>query len=220
MLKGTALHTRSLDLLLSLRGPGRSNHSAGGWSIFVKTSIDQSALDASLPMHSSKRKAEALEDDKENHVASSNISQNRTTSDTRDRKRRVLLASGRFGTSALPADSYGLERLDIRLDDPFPSPGTPKTNQQPCPPTMGPNSAGAQQSIHVKLKASEAASPEWRPEVRISFQGSHVFAGIRQMVENGVIDGDKMPGWLTGEAGVSIGVVRAGKIMSKRISAV
>ena len=50
---------------------------------------------------------------------------------------------------------------------------------------------------------------------RIAFTGTHVFAGIRQLVEEGIIDGEKMPGWMTGEAAVTIGAVREGRIRAK-----
>ncbi|KAK4208904.1 centromere protein Chl4/mis15/CENP-N [Rhypophila decipiens] len=53
---------------------------------------------------------------------------------------------------------------------------------------------------------------EWRPNIKITFHGSHVFAGIRQLVERGVIDGERMPGWMTGEEGVTLGIVRHGRI--------
>ncbi|KAI0467770.1 centromere protein Chl4/mis15/CENP-N [Xylaria cf. heliscus] len=52
----------------------------------------------------------------------------------------------------------------------------------------------------------------WRPNVRVSFHGTHVFAGIRQLVEAGFIDGERMPGWMTGEEGVTMGAVRHGRI--------
>jgi central kinetochore subunit Mis15/CHL4 len=52
----------------------------------------------------------------------------------------------------------------------------------------------------------------WRPEIKLTFQGSHVFAGIRQLVEAGIIDGGRMPGWLSGEEGVTVGVVKNGRI--------
>ncbi|CAK7236941.1 chromosome loss-related protein [Sporothrix curviconia] len=52
----------------------------------------------------------------------------------------------------------------------------------------------------------------WRPRVALTFHGPHVFAGIRQLVEAGVIDGEKMPGWMTGEEGVTVGAVRHGRI--------
>ncbi|KAI1427575.1 centromere protein Chl4/mis15/CENP-N [Xylaria sp. FL1777] len=52
----------------------------------------------------------------------------------------------------------------------------------------------------------------WRPNVRLSLRGPHVFAGIRQLVEAGFIDGERMPGWMTGEEGVTMGAVRNGRI--------
>ncbi|KAI0870491.1 centromere protein Chl4/mis15/CENP-N [Hypoxylon argillaceum] len=56
----------------------------------------------------------------------------------------------------------------------------------------------------------------WRPNVRLSLHGSHVFAGIRQLVEAGLIDGERMPGWMTGEDGVTMGAVRSGRIKGFR----
>ncbi|KAJ4306678.1 chromosome loss- protein [Collariella sp. IMI 366227] len=60
----------------------------------------------------------------------------------------------------------------------------------------------------------------WRPYVRLTFHGSHVFGGVRQLVENGIIDGERMPGWLTGEDGVTIGAVRNGRIRGHKGSGV
>jgi central kinetochore subunit Mis15/CHL4 len=55
----------------------------------------------------------------------------------------------------------------------------------------------------------------WVPNVRVAFTGTHVFAGIRQLVEEGIVDGERMPGWMTGEAGVTVGAVRDGRIKAK-----
>ena len=48
--------------------------------------------------------------------------------------------------------------------------------------------------------------------MRVNFVGSHVFAGVRRLVEAGVIDGGRMPTWLTGEANSSMGVVEGGRM--------
>ncbi|KAI3320654.1 CHL4-domain-containing protein [Xylariaceae sp. AK1471] len=56
----------------------------------------------------------------------------------------------------------------------------------------------------------------WRPNVRLSLHGPHVFAGIRQLVEAGFIDGRRIPGWMTGEEGVTMGAVRNGRIRGLR----
>ncbi|KXJ86659.1 centromere protein Chl4/mis15/CENP-N [Microdochium bolleyi] len=59
---------------------------------------------------------------------------------------------------------------------------------------------------------ARASAGSWRPNVRLTFHGPHVFAGVRQLVEAGVVNGERMPGWLTGEEGVTIGAVRSGRI--------
>ncbi|EGS23994.1 uncharacterized protein CTHT_0007050 [Thermochaetoides thermophila DSM 1495] len=61
---------------------------------------------------------------------------------------------------------------------------------------------------------------EWRPKVRLTFHGPHVFAGIRQLIECGIVDGERMPGWMTGEEGVTIGAVRHGRIRGHKGSGV
>ncbi|KAK3944519.1 centromere protein Chl4/mis15/CENP-N [Diplogelasinospora grovesii] len=60
----------------------------------------------------------------------------------------------------------------------------------------------------------------WRPSIRLTFHGPHVFAGIRQLVEHGIIDGERMPGWMTGEEGVTIGAVRNGRIRGHKGSGI
>ncbi|OBT84730.1 hypothetical protein VE02_06300 [Pseudogymnoascus sp. 03VT05] len=52
----------------------------------------------------------------------------------------------------------------------------------------------------------------WCPSVRVVFRGSDVFRGVRGLVERGVVEGERMPGWMTGEGGVSGGVVRGGRV--------
>ncbi|CAK7202254.1 chromosome loss-related protein [Sporothrix eucalyptigena] len=60
----------------------------------------------------------------------------------------------------------------------------------------------------------------WRPRVALTFHGPHVFAGLRQLVEAGIIDGEKMPGWMTGEEGVTVGAVRHGRIRGHKGSGI
>lgn len=102
-------------------------------------------------------------------------------------KRRKQVAEARFGPSAKEDDGKGLERLDVRMEDPFPS--------------------GSAQA--------ETEDESWTPDMHLSFQGSHVFAGVRQLVEQGIVDGEKMPGWMAGDAGVSVGVVKEGRVKEK-----
>ncbi|KAH6851269.1 centromere protein Chl4/mis15/CENP-N [Chaetomium sp. MPI-CAGE-AT-0009] len=66
--------------------------------------------------------------------------------------------------------------------------------------------------VEDPFPVGEENDRKWRPRVKLTFHGSHVFAGIRQLVESGIIDGERMPGWMTGEEGVTIGAVRHGRI--------
>ena len=68
--------------------------------------------------------------------------------------------------------------------------------------------------IHLEdpPKSSNGADDNWNPNVRLVFQGNHVFAGIRQLVEAGIVNGERMPGWMTGEEGITLGAVRNGRI--------
>ncbi|KAF2671299.1 CHL4-domain-containing protein [Microthyrium microscopicum] len=78
-------------------------------------------------------------------------------------------------------------------------------------PSGAPGDGKALSRLDITLEdATESAS--WGPRVRVSFAGAHVFAGIRALVEAGAIDGERMPAWMTGEAGVSVGVVRDGRL--------
>ncbi|KKA27485.1 hypothetical protein TD95_001971 [Thielaviopsis punctulata] len=105
-------------------------------------------------------------------------------SDARALKRRKQVAKGRFGISALPGDGTGIERMDVVLSN-------AKLSNR--------DTAGID---HENSTAS----------VRVCFAGSHVFAGIRQLVECGAIDGETMPGWMTGEEGVTVGTVENGRM--------
>lgn len=158
-----------------------------------------------------------------------------TCIDAQEAKRRKAVAAGRFGCSAMEDDGLGLERFEIRVDDAFPKISSQhavgvtqidqwraqdKENQhepsQSKPPKSGRKARPSLLDVAVvpDSKSAEDAM-SWRPDIRLSFQGTHVFAGVRQLVESGIVDGGKMPSWMTGEAGVSIGVVRHGRMMAR-----
>jgi len=52
------------------------------------------------------------------------------------------------------------------------------------------------------------------PTVTMRFDGTNVFHGVYEGVCGGWIDGERMPGWLTGEEGRSEGKVQDGRIVS------
>ena len=154
------------------------------------------------------------------------------------RSRRHLLASSRFGTSAVPTDRKGIETLTIRIEEKHPLPGAADVSDSeadrdglvtaaPAPqrkrPSRGRRSllsnlehesvASANDEQLPRHRQPQHQAEEWRTTLKLSLMGSHVFAGIRKLVEIGAVDGNRMPGWMTGQGGVSDAVVREGKIV-------
>ncbi|KAI9697030.1 MAG: hypothetical protein M1836_004991 [Candelina mexicana] len=224
-LQTTSLSARSLPALLSLRGPGRSNAAAGGWSIFADGTVEGNPLDFALSKAGTVLPSGSLADDKENRVnfGAHNDSNKRKSGmmyglevDEAIDKRRKLVAAGRFGTSALEGDGKGMDRLDIRINDPF----TASSNGVARPANDVDAPDGDDDAVTRRRKSKQtynattddfdsdddnsSSSEGWRPNIQFTFHGSHVFAGIRKLVEEGVVDGEKMPGWMTGEAGDNI----------------
>ncbi|ATY66395.1 Central kinetochore subunit CHL4 [Cordyceps militaris] len=218
-LQNSGLTSRNLDVLLDRRGPGRGNAAAGGWSIYANEKNKKSPLDSVLPSpplsaaseHSRKR--------------ASPLTQQR-----REAKRAKLVAKGRFGDSAIVTDGKGVERLDVVVQDPYPSVNgvdvQVSDNEDGAPPAAR---RGPRRSLDAMLDEDgdgaadtprQGPGSRWTPNVRITFQGTHVFAGIRQLVEAGIIDGERMPGWMTGEDGVTVGVVRHGRIKGNKGSGI
>ena len=58
--------------------------------------------------------------------------------------------------------------------------------------------------------SSESAEPV---PMKLTFQGTHIFAGIRTLAELGLVDLKKMPSWMTGEDGMSSSIVRGGRVV-------
>jgi len=109
-------------------------------------------------------------------------------------RKRQKIAEARFGIGAKEGDGTGLESVVFALTEKFPP--VPQERQQ-----------------HATEMEEEEEEEEFRPKITVRLEGSHVFAGVRSLVEQGVgFDGAKLPGWLTGEAGVSVGRVRGGRV--------
>lgn len=196
-LQPTNFSARGLGAMCERRGGGRTNAAGAAWSTFAegKKSRRDTPLNTSLPLLS---RVEKLQDDeKENDLLQAETSRpglgtKRKSTDESQAEvmQRKAIAKSRFGLSALPEDGKGIERLDIRIADPFP---------------------------HTALERNDDG---WAPDVRVTFHGSHVFAGLRRMVERGMVNGKEMPGWMTGEEGVSVGVVEEGRVMGFKGSGV
>jgi central kinetochore subunit Mis15/CHL4 len=219
-LASTNMTTKSLDALLTYRGPGKSNAAAGGWSVFQDHSFSQNALDfiTTQKVDANEKKNTSLD------TSAGRPKRPLENTETSESKRRREVAVGRFGTSAQPGDGQGLERFEVRIDDPFPqsTASTLSNNGNDAPDLNARPSSRSRRGRPSLLDRSLEEIEEiedgesWVPDVRVVFQGSHVFAGVRQLVEHGVVDGEAMPGWMTGEAGITIGAIKDGRVRAKK----
>ncbi|KAI8959984.1 CHL4-domain-containing protein [Daldinia sp. FL1419] len=233
-LKGTNLTTKNLSTMLAVKGAGRTNAAGGGWSIYA--GIGNSDLKTDSPLQTL-LPTPPLSDADVDGTDSDSRKRRRPASDPADLedekqvKQARLAAQARFGNAAKVNDGKGIERLDVLIEDPFPTDIVDFSDDEESEIRRDNEARRAAQSskgrrstlnLSVLLDDQEAAEgsgggrqggrENWAPQVRVSFHGSHVFAGIRQLVETGIIDGEKMPGWMTGEEGVTIGAVQNGRI--------
>ncbi|KAK5997156.1 Inner kinetochore subunit mis15-like protein [Cladobotryum mycophilum] len=221
-LKPTSLTSKNLDALLDKKGAGRGNAAGGGWSIYADEKTKKSPLDTILPTPPLSRESSL-----------SDVNRKRQTpmdKDQRAAKRTRVIAKARFGNSGIVTDGKGVERVDILLEDSFPTSNTRRDQVSEDEADSAEKRPTKRKTIDSVIRQAanedgdDSGAPDdssgWRPTVRITFQGSHVFAGIRQLVEAGIIDGERMPGWMTGEDGVTMGIVRHGRIRGNKGSGI
>lgn len=229
-LETTNMSARNLRALLDRRGSGNTNAAGGGWTVYAEESRILTPLNTQLPSHTNAVHKAKNSQQKPNTEPPKTLKR-KIEDPAQIQKRRKLLAEGRFGKSAKPNDKKGIERFDVRLDDASPRlPSNPLDDeslseglsqpQSPLPQNPRPGKKkGRRSTISLELEKDDELTDEtaaWRPEIRLTFHGSHVFAGIRALVEEGVVDGRRMPGWMTGDEGVSVGVVKDGRIRNGR----
>jgi central kinetochore subunit Mis15/CHL4 len=224
-LQSTSLSARKLESLIARRGPGRTNAAGGGWGTYATGSKLDNPLDTQLPMP-----RKDSEDELNDETLSGSMGMKRRHDEGESvRKRRKKIAQSRFGDSAKPGDGQGIERFDIRIEDRFPpiadAPAEPEANLYDDN-DAGPRghlkkkNKGRRSALDVELEllkemerqGADEGGRHWIPDIKITFRGSHVFAGIRQLVEQGIVDGQRMPSWMAGEDGVSVGLVKDGRI--------
>lgn len=111
-LKPTSLTAKSLEALLALRGPGRSNAANGAFSIFADAVVEGSPLDPRPSNTVSPEEYMNKQPDREN----GNESKNDDRSNSPASKRRKLAINSRFGTSG-SLSFAPLDRFDVRLLD-------------------------------------------------------------------------------------------------------
>ncbi|KAK8107463.1 centromere protein Chl4/mis15/CENP-N [Apiospora kogelbergensis] len=235
-LRPTNLTTRNLAELLHVRGAGRANAAGGGWSIYAgDDKRTESPLNPALPTPplSDEDPSEELA----NGARKKRALSIRTTHDKYrlEAKRARLVAQARFGDSAKADDAKGIERVDILVEDSFSAAGGHRgggrrgveDEEEEGEEEMDNDNSlqlkkpkGRRSRVDLALDRAQEGDDDdvggdtwaWKPKIRLTFHGSHVFAGIRQLVEAGIVEGERMPGWMTGEEGVTIGAVRYGRI--------
>lgn len=217
--KHTNLTSRNLEALLDKRGAGRGNHASGGWSIYADEKSKMSPLDSLIPirLHAASEGANK-EPDRKRKLPGSTLAQQQA-------KKAKKAAEARFGQSARINDGKGVERLEVVLQDPFPAAEIEDISEDGD--DDAPATSRRQSKVDTLVRQAELGLDDemdvdgeetttWTPMVKITFTGPHVFAGIRQLVEAGIVDGDRIPGWMTGEDAVTRGVVKHGRIRNAR----
>lgn len=188
-LEYTNTQGKNMQALLSMKGAGRGNAAEGGWSVYADKR-KESPLDTLLP--TPPLSEDSSSDDVILTKKGTKRQAHKDTAEEQAIRKARRSAQARFGNGARPEDGKGVDRVDITIKDPF---------------ILTRDTGEREEAEH---DAEEPSS--WAPEVKLTFRGSHVFAGMRQLVEHGIIDGQRMPGWLTGEEGVTVGQVRHGRI--------
>ncbi|MCJ1405677.1 hypothetical protein MMC11_008906, partial [Xylographa trunciseda] len=233
-LKPTSLSARSLAALVSMRGESGGLGTSGGWSVFADGTVEPSPLKAYA---FSPTDLDRIDEDKENMPFQN--AQRRADFDTEPsllvnddsepiQKRRRLVAKARFGNDSLGIESKGLERFEVRLDNScsrIEEHHADEPAQEAVPVAGSKRRRSALSLVEESLETivddeADNISSEWKPSVRLTFSGSNVFAGLRKLVEAGAINGERMPGWMTGENKVSVGIVRDGRIRSSKGSGI
>ncbi|KAG6015065.1 hypothetical protein E4U54_004351 [Claviceps lovelessii] len=218
------LKSRNLEAILDKRGSGRSNAAGGGWSIYANEKDKKSPLDLVLPTPPLSRESSLV--DGRRGGGGGQKRQRPLSQHQRAAKRAKTVAKARFGESAIMTDGKGIEKLDIIMQDPFPAiDGVYLQDSEDDDDRINRRAERRKSKMDTALRHAlgdrtgeddddddDQDSSRWTPLIRINFQGPHVFAGIRQLVEAGIVDGERMPGWMTGEDAVTTGVVRRGLI--------
>lgn len=222
-LKSTSFSAKSLSALIAVRGTDKHDAAGGGWSIFAENATDKNPL-ASTPLDTSG------DEDKENDPTIDRLGKSKEIVKKRPRsgdlessrallarKRQKWIAKCRFGPTLTENDQRGIERFSVKIEDPFSS--TSSLESISIDETAAfavrdrPLRKGRRSTISIfdeddeSQRVDKNAPKTWSPGIEVTFHGAHVFTGIRKLVENGVIDGERLPGWMTGEEGVSNGVV-------------
>lgn len=186
-MRPTKLTARSLEALLAMRGVTRESGVSGGWSSYAFEDTQPRALEITINRLATKIGEDAFPEDEPDTEKS----------EKQGPRRQKRTFDHSDPTGHLPPQKQ--KRLKELASGRFGKVGTIHDKK-------------ALNNFNATINDPVQGAPDWRPSIRLNFQGSHVFAGLRRLAEAGVIDAKKMPSWMTGEAASSIGVVKDGRI--------
>ncbi|KAK7208429.1 centromere protein Chl4/mis15/CENP-N [Myxozyma melibiosi] len=190
----TSLTAKSLATLVHLRTTSRSSTALGGWSVYANDAVDHSPL-ASAEEILQKKIDETVKEDIEE-----------IDEEAKRERKRLKTIDARFGVTApLPLD----EEEDGDLAD----------EQQLQELVLEDSLALTHvefrlEDDHVDSQFDEA----FTTKTRVLIEGTHVFEGMRRLARKGLVDEQRMPAWVTGELGVSVGVIVNGVYVAPSIA--
>ncbi|EFQ98816.1 hypothetical protein MGYG_01831 [Nannizzia gypsea CBS 118893] len=227
-LTSTSLAAKSLHTLLTLRGPWRTNSANGAFTVFADAVAETGPLEPRISytvpfMDENTRVTNTTinnnntpSGDKENlHLPYTKRQKrpvNELRADSQSLKKRKQDVISRFGTSGDP--NRTLSSFDP-APQPIPDQHTLSTTANQPIPQITPNPALDRLQVHLQdLPTLEPDPSPSQTVVSLTFSGSDVIAGLRQLAELGVIDPTRMPSWMTGEEGVSTAIIKGGVIVT------
>ncbi|KAF3491973.1 uncharacterized protein GIQ15_01490 [Arthroderma uncinatum] len=226
-LTSTSLAAKSLHTLLTLRGPWRTNSANGAFTVFsdavAETGPLEPRLSTDVPFtnNNTENINRDTSNDQENQTLNHSKKQKRPLpelkSNAQTLKKRKQAIISRFGTTGDPnrvLSSFNptLKPIDSSKGSSIPK-VQPSTSQSL--PQITPNPVLDRLQIHLQDHPTLAPDPSPpHTVVSLTFSGSDVVAGLRQLAELGVIDATRMPSWMTGEEGVSTAVIKGGTRVS------
>ncbi len=108
-----------------------------------------------------------------------------------DRAKREMLARARFGMKIRKTNSLAVSEEEEADDIVTP----------------------ALERVEWQIVHAYPDDSSFSPSLTMRLEGTNVFHGIYEGIVDGWIDGERIPGWLTGEEGCSEGKIRDGRIV-------
>ncbi|KAK2748747.1 hypothetical protein FQN57_000328 [Myotisia sp. PD_48] len=227
-LTSCSLVAKSLHTLLTLRGPWKTNNANGAFTVFADAvaetgPLEQRQCNLVRPKNLRDKNPSSIttldaSNDQENQpypgTKKKRPLQNFDTTSAQTSKKAKLSLVSRFGTAGDPIRIYpSLSSTNDTLDS--------NKNQSLSDPSKSLttyNAALDRLQIYLQDTPSHDSSiptsnskPNSSTTLSLTFTGSDVIAGLRQLADLGIIDAARMPSWMTGEEAVSTAIIRNGK---------